>query len=296
MNREEMQAYMPHRGRNLLIDEFRDRGEGEGEARLTIDEGDPLGREIFLARGPEGARYLPVFLVEHVALASLLVIRDEMRGGRLAYFSTISRFTAHAEAPAGREIRSRVSRGRDRGEFRSFTGRVETADGDQVLEVGIMAFLAPRDTMATGPAVPREKGEAPGGRAADPELFRGLHPSAVFVSPRGAAAPGGTYPPDHPHVPGHFPGAPVMMGMAQWLAVAQAAALTAPPGRSELSGSGLLARADGAPVAEVSGLRIAVERREDGRVLDLGLLATKRVAFRERIVPGDSYTVAFEPA
>ncbi|MHC4470782.1 MAG: hypothetical protein ACYS99_07435, partial [Planctomycetota bacterium] len=120
MDREQMLEYMPHRGRNVLIDEFEDTGTMAGRGLLSIGEGDPLGRDLFLARGPDRLRYSSFFLVEHAALVSILILREEMGGGRLAYFSTISRFAWRGDAAAGTPLVSQVSRGRDRGEFRAF--------------------------------------------------------------------------------------------------------------------------------------------------------------------------------
>lgn len=289
MNREAMLAYMPHRGRNVLIDEFEDLGRGKGRARLTVDGGDPLGRDLFLVRGPDGLRYSQFFLVEHAALCSVMILREEMKGGRLAYFSTISRFRARSHPRAGIPLVSEVRRGRDRREFRTFRASLSTAEGEPVLEVDFMAYLA-----ASG-ARPEEGREGPRPGEFPPpaeDRFPCFAPSMVFVGgPDGEGRWGGVYPADHPLAEGHFPGAPVMMGMTQWLAVAQRAALGAPSGSSRVAASGRLAASDGRSVAEVSGLVIETVKDGEGRIRDLRLLGTKRVAFRDRILPGDAWVV-----
>jgi len=284
-----MLEYMPHRGRNVLIDGYEDTGERSGVGRLTIDEGDPAGRDLFLVRGPSGPAYSHFFLVEHVALTSILVLRSEMGGGRLAYFSTINKYRRTGEAAAGTPLRTHVARGRDRREFRSFDARVETEAGEPVLEVSFMAYLAPRGSR---PEPTAKDFREPAFPPPDPSLFPCLDASLVFLPDRVGTEPyGGVYPGDHPLCEGHFPGAPVMMGMTQWLAVAQCAALAASPGSSEVKVGGALLRTDGRPVVEVTGLEIAVDRDPTApfAVTDLRLLATKRVAFRERILPGDGY-------
>jgi 3-hydroxymyristoyl/3-hydroxydecanoyl-(acyl carrier protein) dehydratase len=288
MDRERMLEYMPHRGRNVLIDEYEDTGPGAGRGRLTIAEGDPAGRDVFLERRAGGLCYSPFFLVEHAALTSILVLRSEMGGGRLAYFSTVSKFRSHGDAPAGVPVVSTLTRARDRGEFRNFAARVETEAGALVAEASFMAFLAPRDRAPeAGPPRPGEVTFPP--PAAD--LFPGLDPALAFLSRSEGGEWGGVYPATHPLAEGHFPGAPVMMGMTQWLAVAERAAIEAPVGRTEVRGDGALLLADGAPVVEVTGLAIEVDKDAAGRIADLRLLSTKRVAFRERIHPGDAYTV-----
>ena len=60
-----------------------------------------------------------------------------------------------------------------------------------------------------------------------------------------------------------------------------------------MTGDGALATADGKPVVDVSGLRIEVRKDEAGRVERLRLRETRKVAFREMIVPGDAYVATF---
>ena len=214
MTRDEMLEVMPHRGRNVLIDDYEEAGAGVGRATLTIAPGDPYGRDLFLVREDGALRYSAFFLVEHVALNSVMILRADMGGGRLAYFSAVTGFASHGTAAAGTPLVSTVTRGRDRREFRTFSAEVATADGAPVLSVGFMAYLAPRgerpDTQAAA--------AAPDGfcRPA-PERFPGLDPALVFCGdPDAEGRSGGVYPADHPLCEGHFPGAPVMMGMTQW--------------------------------------------------------------------------------
>ena len=87
-----------------------------------------------------------------------------------------------------------------------------------------------------------------------------------------------------------------MMGMTHWQAVAQAAAFTAPPGRTVVKGDGNLTRTDGRVVVEVAGLQAEVEKNGAGQVVDLRLQRTKKVTFRERVLPGDGYIASFTPA
>lgn len=295
MDRDEMLLYMPHRGRNVLIDGFTDLGNGTGRGTLRIAEGDEHGRDLFLVRSPEGPRYSAFFLVEHVALTSILILRSDMGGGRLAYFSAISRFRSRGVAAADTPLVSTVSRERDRGEFRSFAAEVATEDGEPILDVSFMAYLAPRGARPEPRPATAPPREFPPPTA---DAFPCFDPALVFLGgPDGDGAAGAVYPADHPLCEGHFPGAPVMMGMTQWLAVAQAAALAAgEPGReTEISGAGVLNHAAGGAIVDVAGLKIAVKKDGGGRVDDLRLLETKRVAFRDRVLPGDAYVADFTP-
>jgi len=84
MNHEEMLEVMPHRGANVLIDSYEDTGPTSGRGTLTIGEADPVGRDLFLVLEGGRLRYSAFFLVEHVALNSVLILREDMGGGRLA--------------------------------------------------------------------------------------------------------------------------------------------------------------------------------------------------------------------
>jgi len=294
MKHDEMLEFMPHRGRNVVIDDFNQTGECAGEGFLTIAEGDPAGRDLFLVSSPDGLRYSHVFLVEHVALTSILCIQSDMGGGRIAYFSKITKFERRGDALAGTPLVSRLARGRDRGEFRAFDAEVSTVSGETLLTVSFMAFLAPR-----GAPLPTREEEVENldWDAPDPSLFPCYPaPLVLLAPPVDGRPPRAVYPEDHPLCAGHFPGAPVMMGMTHWQAVAQAAAFAAPTGKSVIRGSGTLTRTDGRVVVEVSGLEVEVSKTDAGQVTDLRVLKTKKVAFRERILPGDGYIAIFTPA
>jgi 3-hydroxymyristoyl/3-hydroxydecanoyl-(acyl carrier protein) dehydratase len=293
MTNDELLDVMPHRGRNVLIDEFEDDGEVGGRATLTITEDDEEGRDIFLVREGGQLRYSPYFLVEHAALNSVMILREDMGGGRLAYFSAVTKFQRHDSAMAGETIVSKVTRGRDRREFRSFHADLATSDGRAILEVNFMAYLAARgdrpEATATARAPDRFCRPAPG-------LFPGFHPKMVFCgSEDDEGRSGGVYPHDHPLCEGHFPDAPVMMGMSQWLTVAQRGALLAPVGDTEIFGDGAITKVDGTPVVDVTGLKAQVVKDEENRIAWIRLNETRKVAFRGMIHPGDAYTVTFEP-
>ncbi|MEN8149293.1 MAG: hypothetical protein ABFS86_05685 [Planctomycetota bacterium] len=294
MNREEMLSIMPHRGRNVLVDEFELLEPGAGRATLTIAPGDPQGRDMFLVRDGDRLLYCAPFLVEHVALNSILILRDDMGDGRLAYFSAVTKFEAHEVAEAGTPLVSNVIRTKDRRDFKAFRAEVETADGRPVLSANFMAFLAERGA-ALDTATQAKPPE--GFCCADAERLPCFDPCLAFCGDTDAEGRcGGVYPEDHPLCEGHFPGAPVMMGMTQWLAVAQRGALDAPAGESEILGDGALTLADGTPVLDVSGLRAAVHKDVDGNVASLRILATRKVAFRGMVFPGDAFTATFRSA
>jgi 3-hydroxymyristoyl/3-hydroxydecanoyl-(acyl carrier protein) dehydratase len=80
----------------------------------------------------------------------------------------------------------------------------------------------------------------------------------------------------------------LMMGVTQWAAIADATFAAAK--RFALSGSvtaqGTIKRVDGAEILDVRDLVLAVEPGKTPRIT-----ATKRIAFREPVIPGDAITV-----
>jgi len=109
-----------------------------------------------------------------------------------------------------------------------------------------------------------------------------------------------TYPADHVFCAGHFPGNPIMMGIAQWIAVADAAAWLAfervgagivPPPDGRRRADAEIVRETGGLVTEVRGLIFTAEVSADGGIGPVRIERTRRVGFRDLVRPGETVFV-----
>jgi 3-hydroxymyristoyl/3-hydroxydecanoyl-(acyl carrier protein) dehydratase len=299
---------LPHRGVNILIDSvnvIRDENPQRGESVLCIAPGDALGRDIFLRQNAGGGKVLvESVLAEHLALSAICVMRPDMKPGEIAFFSVISSFKLSRELLAGERVTAETTRLRDKGRFRRFHGVVRGENGEVAAESDIMAYAAaPTPTTErreSGKLVaPPESGDV---RPVDPATYGWKRPEMVFVQERVHLSSGMEqavlryeYPPDHPFCPGHFPGSPVMMGIAEWTAALDAAAWLLferaeagllPAGQTRWKAEIDIIRESGAMVADVKGLVFSGEVTPEG-IGPLCVESTRRVGFRDQVLPGE---------
>ncbi len=311
-----IEALLPHRGVNLLIDGVQLAEEREGRSRLRVSSGDPQGRDIFLREGETGSGggyvMMGPALAEHLALSASCVLSRELKPGEIALFSRISKFELARGAAAGEELVSEVKRLKDKGNFRRFDGTVRGEGGGTVATAEIMAYTAdPRQTAESETAklvAPPQIGEA---RPVDRGLFAWKRPEMVFVDELVDLANDGqqatfryTYPADHPFCPGHFPGGAVMMGIAQWMAACDAAAWLvheraesggAAPTETRFRADAEIVRESGTLVAEVRGLVFSFASGAGG-IAPLRVEATRRVGFRDLVRAGETIFVRVRAA
>jgi 3-hydroxymyristoyl/3-hydroxydecanoyl-(acyl carrier protein) dehydratase len=287
--------YLPHRGVNIMPDTVHMNAERTKAVSLTtVATSDPRGREIFSRESSlGGARcwYEP-FLGELMALTGVPLLHERLKpAGQVAVFSMISRISFFREAPLHEPITGHATITRDRGTFTVFSTTAEVA-GQKILEAEVMSGVAALTDISGGR---KPSTGDPGGSAIDPSWFAWKPRPCRFVDTivsedrlNGRLVAGYRYSSDHPFVPGHFPGAPLMMGVTQWSAIADAAYVAAK--RFELNGSiiaqGVIKRVDGAEILDVRDLALSVEAGKAPQIT-----ATKRIAFREPVIPGDGITV-----
>lgn len=289
-----LEDYLPHRGVNLIADQVTLQDGGKqaiATTRLTLP--DPRGREALGRRDASGAAFwYEPFLGELMALTGLPLLHERLAAaGQVSVFSMISKLVFHRLAPLGGEIVGQATITRDRGTFTGFQTSA-TVDGQPLLEAEVMsgtATLAEISGSAKAVDEPLPAGEA------IPEAWFAWKPAhlrfATTIVAEDAAAgrlvTGYHYGKDHPFVPGHFPGGPLMMGVTQWAAIADAA--WAARCRFGLTGTiianGVMKRPDGREVMDVRDLELA----DEGGVPRI--TSTKRIAFRDKVVPGESVLV-----
>jgi 3-hydroxymyristoyl/3-hydroxydecanoyl-(acyl carrier protein) dehydratase len=289
-----LEAYLPHRGVNLMPDTVAmNAGRTVSRSRTRVAVGDPRGREL-LGRDAGGRRaWSECFIAELMALTGVPLLNDRLApAGQVAVFSMISRVVVpHLPDLAG-DLDGLAEITRDRGSFTQFGTRASIG-GTTCLEAEVMSGCAKMTDINSAPVRPFP-GAMPG-TAIDPGLFAWKPAPMRFVSTVVQDDPAArrlvcayTYPTDHPFVPGHFPSGALMMGVTQWQAVADAA-WTA-KARFGLAGpvqaSGRIIRPDGAEVVDVRDLLLVEDAPGIPR-----MASTKRIAFREPVRPGDGILI-----
>lgn len=289
-NHVELEALLPHRGVNLMPDRVDVAEDGlTAVSHTRIPANDPRGRQVF-ARAD--GRWSEPFLAELMALTGVPLLATRLAAnGQVAVFSMISKISFAAPAKITDAVIGHAKITRERSGFTTFLTRAE-CNGQTILEAEVMSGAAPLADISSSAARPFQE---PLNR--QPLPVGGLDfkpPHLRFVDGIVATDPVArrlvcsyTYPAAHPFVPGHFPGAPLMMGVTQWSAVADAAWIAAQT--FGLSGgftvSGSVKRQDGTEVLDVRELVIGIA---DGAPY---IVSTKRVAFREPVRPTDGLLV-----
>ena len=280
-------GYLPHRGPNLMPDIVEVTGKCS-LSRTRIPVGDARGREIFGRDTAEGRYWNEPFLAELMALTGIPLLTEGLNAkGQVAVFSMISKLVFHRPAPLGAEIIGHAEITRERSGFTTFLTRAEV-DGQPLLEAEVMsgaATMAEISNFPVRPFVTKPEGTPALAMSGKPAPLR--FADGVVKVDGSTVTVAYTYPEDHPFVPGHFPGAPLMMGVTQWSAIADAAWLAAKAlGRTgTVLASGGISRPDGSPVMDVRDVEIAIDDR--GPIIR----TTKRIAFREAVRPGDGLLV-----
>jgi 3-hydroxymyristoyl/3-hydroxydecanoyl-(acyl carrier protein) dehydratase len=285
-----LQAYLPHRGPNIIPDSVElDVAGRHAESRTRILPDDARGRQLFGRRDGSGRWcWNEPFIGELLALTGVSLLRDRLEpAGQVAVFSSISRVVMPEVMPMDGELLGITDITRDRGEFAQFRSSIRL-DGREIFTAEIMSGTS---TLAAIYGTPTPNGPCPwsGEPAAatpwKPAAMRFVDTVLSWDADSGVIACGYTYPTDHPMVPGHFPGAPLMMGVTQWGAVADAAwqaiVRRGAPEGSLWQVDGRMQRPDGTEIMGVRSLRLAVDGGQPW------IRATDRVAFRDVVRPGD---------
>jgi 3-hydroxymyristoyl/3-hydroxydecanoyl-(acyl carrier protein) dehydratase len=290
----DLERYLPHRGLNLLPDGLELHANGTSSvATVTVPVGDPRGREIFSRDDGHGGRvWLETIMAEVLALAGIAMLRERLdAAGHEGVYSAISRMVCKSLVDFRKPLIAHAHITRDRGSFTQFGGGIEQ-DGEIIFTGEFMSGTAPLAEVASRPVQP---GSGVRGEALQAD-FGWKDPALTFVddvrswdAESGDLVCGYTYPTDHPLVPGHFPDAGLMMGVTQWQAVFDAgceAAARLGISSGELLVNGRLERETGEEIVDVREMVIDFAHGVPA------LRATKRIAFREPVRPGDGMLVA----
>jgi 3-hydroxymyristoyl/3-hydroxydecanoyl-(acyl carrier protein) dehydratase len=292
LDRTALHDYLPHRGLNILLDELQlDQDAGLAISHFSVPSDDPHGRCLFAAHhGDRGTFWLEPFLGEAVALTGVPLLMDEVAAvGKVSVFSMISRVDFLDLAPMAADIEASAQIKRRRGNFTQFACKVRH-DGRTIMNAEVLSGAASLDDVASIPARPLQQavGEtvsAPGFKHPSLHFIRGVR---QFDADERRLTATYIYPENHPLVPGHFPGGAVMMGVTQWMAVADAAWLLRERlGMDQaITVDGRIVRDDGSEVLDVRELTVAPS--PTGLPM---IRCAKRCAFRDMVIPGDGIVI-----
>lgn len=290
-----LEAYVPHRGVNLLPDVvYLAEDLQSSRSTTTILEPDPRGRDLLRRQGSDGAWYWnEPFLIELMALTGIPMISEALaKEGKVAVFSAISKLKLPAAAPLHGSITGQATMTRQRSGFAQFNGRLE-CDGVTILEAQFMsgsAAIADIATQGAG-AQPAPPSSTPLGEWSwKPPVLRFI--DGVISSDAQQWQGSYCYPSDHPFVPGHFPGGPLMMGVTQCCAIADGLVAWLQDqqlGDGSYFCDGVVSRPDGSEVAAARKLGVTVS---DGypRLQELD-----RIVFKDVVRPEDHLLITITP-
>lgn len=308
MNQESIKKIIPHRYENLLLDEediFEENGINKGKFRLSVSSEDPHSRQVFMRKSGDQEVFIEPTYMEILALGSI-VSMGELPEGVTAFFSAITNYKKTGDIALGQVLLGDVEKGKAKGDFHRFSGRILSANGDVVAEGDLMAFaMKASDTLID---VDKKQIEVPANNlnhSVDKSRISWKRSDLIFadtVYDQGEnwITTAYTYPQDHIFTKGHFPGNPVMMGINQWIAGADAAYLFLD--RLALSGklaSGSitltcdveLMKSDGVVTSEIKGL-VCSATISDGQVGPMSVDATKKLYFRDVVKPLDQLIIS----
>lgn len=286
-----LQGVLPHRGVNLIPDGVTIHAPDHSTSRTLVPSGDVRGRCLLSRQGASGPVFYEPFLAELLALTGVPLLHERLAPlGQTAVFSMISKLELLNPAPLHQEILGEARITRDRSGFTVFSTSASSG-GRTILTAEVMSGAAVLAQMAGSPVQPLANLS---GAAVDRGLFA-WKPTALCFLDRLVEADAATrrlvcsytYPIDHPFVAGHFPELPVMMGVTQWAACADAAWLARHQFglTGDITASAVIKRPDGSDVVDVREMVLTADG--DG----CRIMSMKRIAFRGLVRPGDGVII-----
>jgi len=296
----DLASKLPHRFENILLDRCTVNTKSlESEFQVTLAPGDAEGRALFLKQGSSGAwEVMTPFLVEMMALGAI-VSGGDIPEGKNAFFAAISNFRREGIFSAGNLLEgSTVFQGERGGLFR-YTGKVVC--GEATAEAKLVAVYVDQHRGSTEPTqTPKELPSLEPGKPIPHPDYKQQEMFLVdrlryYAVESGEVVCSYTYPPDHPLTKGHFPGAPVMMGVNQWLMLEDACYVFAREldrkGKYALECNADIVKADGAPVCEIRKAVVDIYSGCPGIEDQADLVVSKKIAFKGAVKPGEELLI-----
>lgn len=288
LDRATLHDWLPHRGLNLFLDEvvIAD-GAKKASSTTLIGPGDP--RQIFSQEYPGGiTAWYPPFLFELLALTGVTLVKPHLAPNGVAVFSAISNVVIQGPVPMFTAVRAQSELVRLRTGFHQHKAQILI--NDQPIFFGDIMSGEVDSSVLTQSRIPEPLPAACVGEPVPAcpwkhPRMRFIDTMTTFDAAQGKIECAYTYPADHPFVPGHFPGGPIMMGVTQLAAACDAGALAlARMGAKRGSISGEIVRPSGEVVFTLKDV-----------VMELSPIpvihSMSRCTFRALVVPGDGILV-----
>lgn len=304
MNQDAIKRIIPHRYENLLLDSediYEENGLNRGHFSLTVSQDDFLSRQVFMRKSDSSVEvFIEPAYMEILALAAI-VSMGELPEGVTCFFSAITNYKKMGDIAINEALFGEVAQGKAKGDFHRFSGQILSSGGKVVAEGDLMAFAM--KITENMPEADKKQMELPVSRLSEPVTKAQIGwkwADLVFadqIDDMGDSFinTSYTYPDDHIFTKGHFPGNPVMMGINQWIAGADAlwlfiqkqlAAGKIRDGRVVIEADVDIAKSDGVITSEIKGLSCSAF--VSGGVLGpLSVDATRKLYFRDVVKPAD---------
>jgi 3-hydroxymyristoyl/3-hydroxydecanoyl-(acyl carrier protein) dehydratase len=296
LNKEDIEEYIIHRYENFLLDEVdvdtdnRD----NNELKLSINENDPLGRDIFLKQHTSTSKTLiiPVYM-EILALACVTATR-KLNSDEMVIFTGISNFKKHNSFDAGKTISGQVLKLSDKKGFLKFKGRLWENDRE-IGEGTMMAFF----TKVDNESVAAKQVDLPP-MTLDKKINKDTFPKSDHMTlcdtikhiSETEIVTKYTYPDTHPLIKGHFPKNALMMGVMQWLAVEDALNCYCIENNLNknkiMTADAEIIKSDGSLVAEFREVTVDALFEENDSPNQTEISETKKVTFRNMVKPNET--------
>ncbi|MAH80506.1 MAG: hypothetical protein CMP39_02335 [Rickettsiales bacterium] len=303
IDQEKIKEHIIHRYENILLDRIlvEELDNGKGDLELCITDNDPLGRDIFLTerKFKEKVIMTPIFM-EIMALAAI-TCSGKVEEGQVVFFTGISQFEKFSELPVGQTNKGFVEKLSEKKGFLKYKGDLKTESG-QIAATGSMTAYFMQESEQEGDSatkktieLPSQKDVIPLNKSTYPKQVDMVIANTISVLSDSSCIVNYTYPTDHPLNKGHFPGNPVMMGVMQWMSVADA--LTAfleaqeKDGECRISCNAVIANQDNVVIAEFKKVECKAWINVDGIGNQADIIKTNRIVFRSMVKPGDTLSI-----
>lgn len=304
LNQSDITDRLPHKHENVLLDSIQyNESDNSVTLSLTIPNNDPLHRQIFTERlqTNQPKTIISTVFTEIMALASI-VHASPLPPNTSVFFASITDFELHQNHIASQPLTGKVTHTLTKRNFVKYKGHLTTESNQPIASATVMAIYT--DSQPSTTTTTDQPNQLPPQNCDVKTDQSHWHRDNQFiVSDRlilsdpttGSFSTEYTYPIDHPLTRGHFPDLPVMMGVQQWLGVADAclthAHHTNQSGHNQRTVNATIYKSNGTIVSEISDCTVRFGHNTGDSPDYAYITKTKKVAFKQMVVPGETIII-----